>query len=1096
MIALRTIEEVRQIPINEVIARFNVQLKQKGASYTACCPFHDEKTPSFVVTPSKGIYKCFGCGASGDGIKFTMEKRGLDFYSAIEEMAKAHDIEVEREKLTEEVQQRIDSQKDLLKILSKTAVRYAVDLQKNLATDSKLYNYLLHDRGLLPDTVTEWELGYAADWRTITNVVKERGKIVDATKAGIVKSGEKNYDIFHHRLVIPIRNYKGEVISFGGRALPWGEFQEPKYINGSDTPVYLKGEHLFGLHKALPTLHKTKHAYLVEGYFDVIRCHQYGATNTVGSLGTALTEKQAKLLKRYASHVTVIRDGDNAGRKAAVKDIDILAAEGFGISMLILPEGDDPDTYLNGYSCGKEVPVPDAIEWRLQQMFAEAKSPVDKIAAIRECVVWMLDKSTEELERDLYIEAICKQQNLKKKVFTDEFKRQEKEEKQERERQEAERSTLPNWVTAEKREHLFEHGFVQLAEFEKPNYQPGIYFGYSRADFNRLTNYTVKPLYFIMDPGNERRLIEINNGKRDAVIELSKRSMIEQGAFETDIATRPGFFSMPGFGKIQYKTLANWINSSTRTVYELTSLGWQNEGFFAFSNKALHDGKLLDYDDYGIVTVNDRSFLSPGVSKLQKDLRDEDNIYENDLYLKYIKSPITLEEHFKLFYQVYGEDGALGIAFIGITAFLDIVGSVTKRPIFYSFGPKDSGKSALNESIMWFFFSGKNSEGKLIQGYNLNPGQGTHFSFFSRVMRFQNCAMLFNEYDPNTVEPWKKGAFKSYYDGEGREVGSGDTGKKRKTTVQKWRCSAMIVGQYLDTGDEGSVISRSIICRFSLEKNKNRTDEEKALWKKLNDIEHNGISSLVDELYKIRPQVKADLKKYFWEIQPELNRYFKNEEGMVVEARLLNNYTLCLAMVKIMTEQLSLPFNYPQFETIVKKRLKMHQLLLSDNSILTGFWRDVEVLFDNMQVRPMYNLKVERGGSIVLKQSEGLVEKMENLGYTSTPGTDRDTIIFHSRIERRFLYIRFDGIYDKYAEAYNRKNKKGAPNPDTLLAYLKDQSYWLGLCKGVYFKDKVTSAYVLDYDKLGINLEKRISEPDTPGGTTSASDLEEAPPFS
>ncbi len=896
-----------------------------------------------------------------------------------------------------------------MKLLHKTNLRYAQELQKQLPLNQKLFSYLENTRQLTPQTIQAWSLGYANGWNLIAETAKERGLVVDCTKAGIVISANsKTYDVFHHRLTVPICNVQGQPISFGGRALPGSEFDKPKYINGYETPVYKKAETLFGLNKAAAAIRKYEEAILVEGYFDVIKMHQQGNTNTIGTCGTALTEEQAKLLKRYCDHVIVMRDGDKAGRAAAERDIEILAKLDFTVDVLWLPEGQDPDTFVHTanyfdaeyYVCNLE----DGIQWKLLSYFENAHTATEKAVAIGNVAEWFVEKKTSSLMQSIYTQMLKKKFGIKETDLKAEIKRLEKEALKQQEAEEQERSTLPTWVTAEMRETLFDTGFIQLSEHKKPNYKPGIYFGYSREDFKRLTNYTIKPLYFIMDMGNERRLVEIYNGKREAVIELGKKSMIEQGAFETDIASRPGFWTENGFSKVHFKTLINWVNGNTRTVYELKSLGWQPEGFFAFSNMALKEKETLPYDEYGIVAIDDRSFLSPGVSKLQQDVRVDDNIYENDLYLKFVPTTVSLSDWLKLFHRVYEDDGKVGIAFVFITAYLDIVSSVCKRPILYCFGPKDSGKSALAESIMWLFFSGKNSDGKLIQGYNLNPGQGTIYSFFSRVQRFSNCPMLFNEYDPNTAEPWKRGSFKSYYDGEGREVGSGDTGKKRKTEIQKWKVAPMVVGQYLDIGDEGAMASRSIALRFNAEKNKARTDEQKALWNSLHDLEEKGLSSLVSELFKHRQYVKENLKKNYWEIQPKLNALFKDEHKIILEARLLNNYTLCLAIIKTLETQLTLPFTFGEFETSIHRRLKMHQEMLRDNSVLKSFWREVEILFDERQLHANYQLKVDESDHLRLKQAEGLIEKMNNYGYRNQETEDVDVIQFYPRLKKKFLF--------------------------------------------------------------------------------------------
>lgn len=616
---------------------------------------------------------------------------------------------------------------------------------------------------------------------------------------------------------------------------------------------------------------------------------------------------------------------------------------------------------------------------------------------------------------------------------------------------------VPEWVN---RETLYCNGFVMNNTENKDRI--GIYFKSDNVPVIRLTNFVVKPLYFIMDPLNSRRLIEIYNGYKRYTIELSNRAFVSQDAFEVEVTGRPGFYTEPGFTKIHYKKLVNWINENTSIVYELKTLGWQSEGFFAFSNKVVTaDGDLVDYNEEGIATVNGTGYLSPSIGNLNTDIRDEDNINENDRYLAYHHSPISFQQWSKLFCDVYDEHAPFGISFILISAYKDICSKVTKIPLKYFYGPKGSGKSAMAESMMWFFFSGKNSEGKLIQGYNLNPGQGTPFSFFSRMRRFRNVFMLFNEHDPTTNESWKRGAFKSSYDGEGREVGSGETGKKRKTEIQKVECVVGIAGQYLDTQDDGSLLSRSVPSKFSLEKNKARTDEQKELWKKLNEYEYKGISGLLVEVLKLRKKVTEKLKEEFWAIQSGLVVKLR-QRNMIVEARLLNNYSLCLALIKITGKDLSLPFSYDEFYNQCQVRLMEQAKLLKDNNVLSGFWSTLEVLVSDGFLRAEYHFAIKSTESVKVKQD----------GEVSTK--------FWNGEKREVLYLRMNILHDKYAKRYRELTGKQAPDIDTLTTYLKDQPYFIGLCPAFNFKDANTSCYMVLYDELKLNdvvLEK-IYTPD------------------
>ncbi|MBK7149773.1 MAG: hypothetical protein IPH78_13395 [Bacteroidetes bacterium] len=614
---------------------------------------------------------------------------------------------------------------------------------------------------------------------------------------------------------------------------------------------------------------------------------------------------------------------------------------------------------------------------------------------------------------------------------------------------------IPEWVSMEQ---LYANGFVMNNGSNQDRI--GIYFKGDNRPVIRLTNFTVKPLYFIMDPLNPRRLVEVYNGHKTYVLELSARAFVSQDSFEVEVTGKPGFYTEPGFAKIQYKKLVNWINENTRTVYELKTLGWQSEGFFAFTNKVVtSDGALVEYDEYGIAEIAGVGYLSPSVGKLHLDVREEDSIYENDRYLQYHQSPVSFQEWARMFCTVYDDHAPFGLAFLFIAMYKDVVSKVTKIPIKYFYGPKGSGKSAMAESMMWFFFSGKNSDGKLIQGYNLNPGQGTHFSFFSRLQRFRNVFMLYNEHDPTVNEPWKRGAFKASYDGEGREVGTGDSGKKRKTEIQKVQCVLGLAGQYLDTQDDGALLSRSVPSKFSLEKNKHRTDEQKAMWQKLTDIEHKGISSLVTNLLTQRNLVQSKFKEEFWAIQSGVVKELRSKR-MIVEARLLNNYCLCMALIKILEKPLSLPFTYDSFYNQCIIRLIEQARLLKDNNILTAFWNTVEVLLSDSHIRQGYQFDIRKVQQVSLKE-------------------DGERTIKHFVEPTEVVYLRLNLLHDKYAKRFREITGKQAPDTDTVATYLKDQPYFIGLCPGHQFKDMNTSCYLVNYTELkmvGVVLEKLNTE--------------------
>ncbi len=1052
MISEKTINQIKELPVEDVVGNY-LALKKSGATWKASCPFHNEKSASFTIFPKTDSFKCFGCGAGGDGIRFVMLHEKQTFAEALETIANKHNIMLEY--TAGEAPKPEEKEKKLLryKVMQSAANKYADALQ----SDNYAMQYLLAKRELKPQTIKLWNIGYApSEYKFLTSKIIEKNLFDVAESVGIVRQKEgKVYDFFRHRIVIPIENRNGDVVSFGGRKLPNDNSESPKYLNTSNTEIYDKSKIIFGLPQAIKSIRETDTVILVEGYLDVIRLHECNWSNAVATCGTSLTEEHAKLLRKHAKGIVIMRDGDKAGRNAVARDIQILIKHFNNIKVAWLPEGHDPDSYFlyvkkTGFSAVNFITFDDAIEWQLHQWFQQGSDIVMQSAAI-ECAAEMLQHLKDNVQRDMYIAQFSKEYKFKETLL----KKPLQEKMQEVTGSLFPDDELPPWVDVKT---LYTDGFVMKrgVKGESDKDRIGIYFKTESKPVTRLTNYVVKPLYLVMDALNSRRMIEVYNGVRNSVIELPSRAFTSQDAFETEIIARGAYYSEPGFGKPQYKRLANWLTENMMMVHELKTLGWQPEGFFAFSNKIIVPGKdIIAYDDYGIAKVDDHAFLSPGVSKINVDVRAEDNIYENDLYLKHQSSPITFKEWADMFFSVYDEHAPFGMAFIFISAFKDIVTKTTKCPLAYFFGPKGSGKSAMAESMMWFFFSGKNAEGKLIQGYNLNPGQGTPFSFFSRLQRFRNVFMLYNEYDPNTVEFWKKGAFKSAYDGEGREVGSGDTGKKRKTEIQKVQCVPGIAGQYLDTTDDGSVLSRSVIFKFSLEKNKQRTDEQKKLWEKLNDLEHKGISSLAADLYKYRDIVAKNLKDIFWTEQSRMNKDLRKRQ-VIAEARILNNYSLCLAVMKIMSAHLEMPFDYNHFYTVCLNRCLEHARLISDNNVLKGFWNTIEILVSDGILRDSYHFKISDETSLRVKTDNKV-----------------DSILLPE--EKKVVYIQMKLLHDKFAKRYREIHNKVAPDVDTLVTYLKDQPYYLGMCPSVRFKQTNTSAYMVDYsglEDLGINLIK------------------------
>jgi DNA primase len=349
-----TVDQIRQAAdILEVVNDF-VSLKKRGSNYIACCPFHNEKTPSFSVNPARQIYKCFGCGKAGDSVRFVMDVENIGYGEALRYLAKKYGVEIEEQEQTPEELLRQNERESLLIVLNFAKTFFQEALLNSDEGKSVGLTYF-RERGFTNPTLDAFDLGYSYDqWDALLQAGLKRGyKREILEKAGLILSKENNkvFDRFRGRVMFPIHNVSGRVIAFGARILKTDKNQpggaSPKYLNSPETEVYHKSQVLYGIYQAKQTIRQEDVCYLTEGYTDVISLHQAGIKNVVASSGTSLTTEQIRLISRFTPNVTILYDGDAAGIKAALRGLDMVLEEGLNLKLLLLPDGEDPDSYVH-----------------------------------------------------------------------------------------------------------------------------------------------------------------------------------------------------------------------------------------------------------------------------------------------------------------------------------------------------------------------------------------------------------------------------------------------------------------------------------------------------------------------------------------------------------------------------------------------------------------------------------------------------------------------------------------------------------------------------------------------------------------------------
>jgi len=406
---------MNRLDIVDIVSE-SVKLTRKGNRYWGLCPFHEEKTSSFSVTPDKNLFYCFGCHAGGNIFTYIMKRDGLEFGEAVEMLASRAGIQI----AVSSKNQKTDRVRKSVLEINQAAAQY---YHQALLSDQVALDYMVRRRGINRQTIEEFKIGYAADaWNNLEEYLLKKGYPEQYLKtSGLIKrsSTDRYYDLFRNRIVFPISQYSGEIVGFGGRVIDEGM---PKYLNTPETELYSKRKNLYGLYQAREAVRKENEVLLVEGYMDCIKIHQNGIKNCAASLGTAFTSEQAVLLRRYAEKVIILYDGDEAGQRETMRAIDILRDQELNVEVITLPGDKDPDEYLELY--GKEEFLHyiknnkvTYLEFKINRYINQEKQMnLDGQKKIISSVKMDIKGLTSEIEKDYYIKTLAKKLQLEENI--------------------------------------------------------------------------------------------------------------------------------------------------------------------------------------------------------------------------------------------------------------------------------------------------------------------------------------------------------------------------------------------------------------------------------------------------------------------------------------------------------------------------------------------------------------------------------------------------------------------------------------------------------------------------------------------------------
>lgn len=897
------------------------RLKGRGAIYKGCCPFHNEKTPSFKVDESKGLFYCFGCGKGGNAINYVMEDKHLTYPGAVKWLAGHLNIEYEDKPETDEAREQRQKKESLLALMARVAAFY-VDLFQAFK-EPQVYAF----RRWGEQFCREYGMGYAPDsGHALVDWAKMQGENMTQLKElDLIREREDGslYDFYRARVMIPITDRFGNILSFTARDLT-GKKDVPKYLNGAETPIFVKGKTLFGIQGAWRQASKEEKVYAVEGAPDCLRLQIIGVNNTVAPMGTSWTETQFAILKRVAHKICFLPDNDppkqgeqfGPGINAVIRNGKEAVRHGFGVTVRQVPAGEngkkqDPDEYCTDMARFKGLEEQEFILWLAGLRFEKADSAMDKSAAVTE-IAGLLAAIEDETMVSFLLEEICVISQAKERYWKEAINRQRKG-LEEKKREKGKKSEI---------DLLAKYGFY---------IRNNCYFSTTKdGDPLQWTNFTMTPLFHIRDNVMAKRTFKLKgeNG-HEVMLELKQDELVAIAKFRQKLEAQGNFLFMAGDREMMKLKL--YLYEETETASEIKQLGWNPKGFFAWGN-GIWDGTAFHHvDGQGIVRLEEKgNFYLPAFS--EQYINDKVLYkFERD-FSHYGQSKVQLKAFTDQMFRVFGDNAKVGFCFLLATLFRDIVTAETRFfPILDLFGPKGSGKSELGHTLMSFFIIGDVPP-------NINNSSVPAMN--DMLAQVANALVHIDEYK-NDIEPYKREFLKGIWDGTGRTRMNMDLDKRKETTAVN--AGLILSGQEMPTADI-ALFSRLIFLTFSKSE---FSIEEKHEYQELYEMRSIGVSHLTLQLLAHRKKMEVDFRKSFLQTKMEVSEMLASEN---VEDRILFNWLVPLAAFRTLEPMLDVSLAYQEMLGIVIEGIRRQNGECKTNNEVANFWRVVQYLFANREI--------------------------------------------------------------------------------------------------------------------------------------------------
>jgi DNA primase len=901
--------------IVKTISHF-IEIKKKGANYSACCPFHNEKTPSFVISPSKEMYKCFGCGAAGNSVSFVMQHKNANYPEALEIIASLNNITVEYEdaEWAKEKEERSKQKEKLRPLLNEANKKYLQELKKLSENHPAIQE--IKRREYDEDIIAEWEIGFAPGGKLIHSYAIQNKLLNQAKELGLC--GEE-YDKYWNRVTYPIRDINGLLVGIAGRDVSGNE-DSAKWINPTNSIIYNKDKIWFGLNKAAKEITKQKEAWIVEGYNDVIAWHRHGLINTISPCGTAITKNQLTRLKRLTENIILCMDGDNAGKKSMLKNIPEMLSMGFRVFVVSLPDC-DPDEYVRKHE--EEIQKKSLTklinnkETRKDgfQFLMEHKISGDDLSKAQGAkdLCKIISQIEDESYRLIYSGWLIKESKIPKKQIDTWIKTETESNKDNT--QEATWYLLPKEVKSNLKElkpvidnyGLFIDGnkiYVRTGD-EKP------------FTFKEVSNFSIEIIQHMQDEKLPMKLLRIKNiHGEERIFDVPSQNLDTPQLFDTTMAGQGNFLWIGG--RNEFQKLRKYLFDKMGVGQKIEVLGWQPDGFYLFNNAVVRPGEgIKEIDENGIYKNGKVSYYIPSANRIYQN---NDFKFTPQKKVRLLRSNVTFSAYCSKMKEVHREHAITGILFTVASMFLDIIeDKLGNFPLLFLYGPPSSGKDQLIECCQSFF-------GIPQTPIHIGNKISTSKAQVRKFAQFRNIIVHLSEYRPG--DQMLDELLKGFWDRRGYERGTIDSSYGTETVPIN--SSVIFTGNHYP--DDDALITRVIAEEMV------KTDfgpKEKKAYQELKDMYKSGISYITAEMVQHRKIWEDRFKETFRKVEGELK---SDLEIAATHDRLISNVAVLGATYELMKDVVLFPFAYNDFVSHIRKGLDNQLRKLNTASVSMKWW--------------------------------------------------------------------------------------------------------------------------------------------------------------